>query len=322
MNKNKFYKYTKALVIIISFLFLYKNSKENYESVLNNLNIDYQIIFLSIIIIIIIQNLLNIRSFSFLKLTSKYSANFSQWSSLFYLTGLVNQSPFWGAGHVLRSYEMKKNNYSHKEYVNMYFFIFLWGILIYSLILMFLSFFINEINFYTFSILLILSAFSLMMTSKIIIEFCVKIFKKFISFELIKKITFFDFVLKELLKLIELSTLVSNKKVFLNFFFFTILLMAFEYSLLNIIFKFLFETMDSQIIFLFFLSNFLIRSVKPIDNVVGIKETILGLYGQQLGLLFLEGALIVLIWRLLGVISLVINYIFYYLVNQIQYKKI
>ena len=161
-----------------------------------------------------------------------------------------------------------------------------------------------------------------MMTSKIIIEFCVKIFKKFISFELIKKITFFDFVLKELLKLIELSTLVSNKKVFLNFFFFTILLMAFEYSLLNIIFKFLFETMDSQIIFLFFLSNFLIRSVKPIDNVVGIKETILGLYGQQLGLLFLEGALIVLIWRLLGVISLVINYIFYYLVNQIQYKKI
>ena len=116
--------------------------------------------------------------------------------------------------------------------------------------------------------------------------------------------------------------MVSNKKVFLNFFFFTILLMSLEYSLLNIIFKFLFETTDSQIIFLFFLSNFLIRSVKPIDNIVGIKETILGLYGQQLGILFLEGALIVLIWRLLGLISLVINYFFYYLVNQIQFKKI
>ena len=80
--------------------------------------------------------------------------------------------------------------------------------------------------------------------------------------------------------------------------------------------------MDSEIVFLFFLSNFLIRSIKPIDNVVGIKETILGLYGQQLGILFLEGALIVLIWRLLGVISLVINYIIYYLVNQTQFKKI
>tara|TARA_X000000368_G_C22911402_1_gene658737 strand:+ start:25 stop:588 length:564 start_codon:yes stop_codon:yes gene_type:complete len=187
---------------------------------------------------------------------------------------------------------------------------------------MFLSFLANEINFYTFSILLILSVFSLMITSKITIIFCVKIYKKFISLKLIKKITFFHFVFKELLKMIELSTLVSNKKVFLNFFFFTILLMSLEYSLLNIIFKFLFENIDSEIIFLFFLSNFLIRSIKPIDNVVGIKETILGLYGQQLGMLFLEGALIVLIWRLLGVISLVINYIFYYLVNQTQFKKI
>lgn len=322
MDKNKFYKYTKTLLIIFSFIFLYKNSKENYQSVLNNLNIDYQIIFLSIIVIIIIQNLLNMRSFFFLKLTSKYNANFSQWSSLFYLTGLINQSPFWGAGHVLRSYEMKKNNYSHKEYVNMYFFIFLWGIFIYSSILILMSFLIKEINFYTFLILLILSAFSLMLTSKLTIELCVKIFKKFISFEFIKKIIFFDFVLKELLKMIKISILVSNKKVFLNFFIFTIFLMAFEFSLLNIIFKFLFKTVDSQIIFLFFLSNFLIRSVKPIDNIVGVKETILGLYGQQLGLLFLEGALIVLIWRLLGVISLIINYIFYYLVDQIQYKKI
>ena len=65
MKKHKIYKYIKILVIIISFIFLYKNSKENFDSVLNNLNIDYQIIFLSIIIIIIIQNLLNIRSFSF-----------------------------------------------------------------------------------------------------------------------------------------------------------------------------------------------------------------------------------------------------------------
>ena len=121
---------------------------------------------------------------------------------------------------------MKKNNYSHKEYVNMYFFIFLWGILIYSFILMLLSFLVNEINVYTFSILLILSAFSLIITSKITITFCVKIYKKFISFKFIKKITFFNFVLKELLIMIELSTLVSNKKVFLNFFFFTLLIIC------------------------------------------------------------------------------------------------
>ena len=57
--------------------------------------------------------------------------------------------------------------------------------------------------------------------------------------------------------------------------------------------------------------------VKPIDNIIGLKEAILGLYGQQLGLLFVEGALIVVIWRLLGIISLIINFIFYYLVNKL-----
>ena len=167
MNKNKFYKYIKTIILIISCIFIYENSKENYESVLININLDYQIIFLSIVIFIIIQNLLNMRSFSFLNLTSKYSANFSQWSSLFYLTGLINQSPFWGVGHILRSYEMKKNNFSHKEYVSMYFFIFFWGSLIYSLILIFLSFLLNEINFYYLSILLSISILSLMATSKI-----------------------------------------------------------------------------------------------------------------------------------------------------------
>lgn len=316
MSKNKFYNYVKIVVLIISFIFLYDNSKENFKIVVNNLNLDFQKIILSIILIIIIQNILNLRSYSFLKITSKYSANFSQWSSLFYLTGLINQSPLWGVGHVLRSYEMKKNNYSHKEYVNMYIFIFFWGSLIYSSSLIFLSFIYNEINFYTLSILFILFIFSLTVTSEIILKFCIKILKKLNSFELIKKIKLFSLLFRELLKLIKISILVSKKKIFINFFFFTVLLLCFEFLLLKTIFNFLFQTIDTKIIFLFFLSNYLIRMVKPVDNIIGVKEGILGLYGQQLGLLFVEGALIVVIWRLLGAISLIINYIIYYSINK------
>ena len=316
MSKNKFYNYVKIIVLIISFIFLYHNSKENFKTVVNNLNLDFQKIFLSIILIIIIQNILNLRSYSFLKITSKYSANFSQWSSLFYLTGLINQSPLWGVGHVLRSYEMKKNNYSHKEYVNMYIFIFFWGSLIYSSTLIFLSFLYNEINFYTLSVLFILFTFSLMITSAITLKFCIKILKKLNSFELIKKIKLFSLLFRELLKLIKISILVSKKKIFINFFFFTVLLVCFEFLLLKTIFNFLFQTIDTKIIFLFFLSNYLIRIVKPVDNIIGVKEGVLGLYGQQLGLLFVEGALIVVIWRLLGAVSLIINYIFYYSINK------
>ena len=105
-------------------------------------------------------------------------------------------------------------------------------------------------------------------------------------------------------------------KIFANFFIFTSLLISFEYLTFNLIFKFLIESVDLRVVFLFFLSNYLIRMIRPIDNIIGVRESILGLYAQQLGLLFLEGALIVVISRLLGLTCLIINYIFYYLLKK------
>ena len=214
---------------------------------------------------------------------------------------------------------MKKNNYSHKEYVNMYIFIFFWGTLIYSSLLILPSFFLIEFNSYISTILFVLFIVSLIVTSKSTLKYCIEILKYLNLVKFIENNKFSNYLLKELLTMARLSALVSNKKVFVNFFIFTLLLICFEYSLFNLIFKFLFNTIDSSVIFLFFLSNFLIRMVKPIDNIIGFKETILGLYGQQLGLLFLEGALIVIIWRLLGLISLIINYVIYYLINKFSY---
>jgi hypothetical protein len=312
MNKNYFLKYIKILFILISFFFIYENSKENYQEVLNKLNFEYLNIFFSIGIIIVMQNLLNLRSFSFLRITSNYNASFSEWSILFYLTGLINQSPFWGAGHVIRSYEMKKNNYSHKEYLNMYIFIFFWGALIYSLLLISLSFFFSETSFYTLLVLSTLSTISLIVTSKITLKYCKIISEKINSYKVVKKIKLFDFLLKEFSKLFELSNLISQKKLFINFFIFTILLFCFEFLLLNIIFKFFFQNIEIKIIFLFFLLNFLIRVIKPVDNIIGIKESLLGMYSQHIGLLFVEGALIVIIMRLLSLVSLILNFIFYY----------
>ena len=318
MNKNKFFKFFKIIVLIFSFLYIYENSKKNYQSVFDGMNLDYYKIFLSIVIFIFIQNLLSIRTFSFLNLTSKYSAKFSQWSNLFFLTGLINLNPLWGLGHILRSHEMKKNNFSYKEYVSLYFFIFFWSLLIYSLLLISIYYFLFDIKFFYLFILLTVFIISLIITSKIILNFCVKIFKRIIYFRFIKKIRFLNYFIKELLKLTELSALISNKKVFLNFFFYTLLLLCFEYLSLNLIFEILFENVDFQILFLFFLTTFLIRCVKPLDNIIGAKETIMGLYVQQLGLLFLEGALIVIIWRLLSTISLIINYIFFYFVTALN----
>lgn len=321
MNKNRLFKYFKFIVIIAAFIFIYLNSVKNFKLVLNNLVLDYQIIIFSILTVIIIQNLVIIRSFNFLKLTSKYNANFIQWGGLFFLTGLINQSPLWGTGHIIRSFEMKKNNYSHKEYFNMYLFIFFWSILIYSITLILSSFLFNKVNFYTLSLLLVLSLLSFIATNIKTLEFCLKIFRRFIQYRFIKKITFSSYFLKQLIKMLESATLISNIKVFKFFFLLTLSIIIFEYSLLSFVFKFLFQKFNFEIIFLFFLINFLIKSVKPIDNLIGIKESILGLYGQQLGLLFLEGAIIGLILRLLGVTSLIFNYFLYYLLNKKSKKK-
>ena len=58
MNKNKFYSFIKVSVLLISLFFLFENSKENYKTVLIKINFDIQIIFSSILLVIIIQNLL------------------------------------------------------------------------------------------------------------------------------------------------------------------------------------------------------------------------------------------------------------------------
>jgi hypothetical protein len=318
MNINKFYKPIKILIIFISFFFLFINSKENYFIVLNKLTFDVWIIVTIILIVIIMQNLINIRSFYFLKFTSNYNAKFSEWSSLFFLTGLINHSPLWGAGHIIRSYEMKKNNFSHKEYLNMYIFIFFWGILIYSFLLFLSSLFIIDFNFYISIALLILFLFSTILTSKIVLRFCIKILNKLRLYEPFIKKNFLNFLSKEFTKMAKLSFLTSSYKVFIVFFF-TSLLICLDFFLLNTIFKFLFNTFDFHIFFLFFLSNFLIRTIKPIDNIIGLKEVILGFYGEQLGMLFLEAALIVVILRLVGLISLIINYIIYRFLNKFNY---
>ena len=57
MSKNIFFKYTKIFFILISFFFIYENSKENYKEVLDKLNFEYLKFFFLIGIIVIMKNI-------------------------------------------------------------------------------------------------------------------------------------------------------------------------------------------------------------------------------------------------------------------------
>lgn len=311
-NKN-FFTIFKFFLIICSLYFLYNSSKENYKNVLENINLNLYSLFLLLILRVVAHSLLSFRMFLFIKHTSNFSLKYINWSNLYFLTGLINVSPLWGAGHFVRSYEMKQNSYSHKEYLAMYNFVFFWGLLVNSLILMLLLFlFDKNQNIFIFSSVLILLIISIPFISKKFINFFRKLAQKFKQFDLILKFKFFRYIIDKIISIINISDKILRFQVFINFCVITILLFIFEFLIFFLVFKFLFQINDFNIVLMFFILNFLIKKIPSIDGIFGLKESLLGLYAQYLGLLFLEGVLITFFMRLLNILSIFINYLIYF----------
>ena len=124
MKKNFFFTIFKYTLIVISIIYIYINAKLNLKNVINEIELDLFIISFLMMITLILQNVLSLRIFFFLKLTSNYKPKLFEWNRLFFSTVLINSMPSWGVGHFVRSFEMKMNNYSHTEYIGMYFFIY------------------------------------------------------------------------------------------------------------------------------------------------------------------------------------------------------
>ena len=311
-KKINFFTIFKFALIICSIYFLYNSSKENYKNVLENINPNLNSLLFLLILRVVAHTLLSFRMFSFIKHTSNFNLKYINWSNLYFLTGLINASPLWGAGHIVRSYEMKQNNYSHKEYLAMFNFIYFWGILVNSLIIILLLFlFDKNQNIYIFSSVSSLLLISIPFISKKIINFFRKLVQKLKQLNFILKLKFFRYIIDKIISIIGISDKILRLKVFINFSFITILLSFLELLMFFLIFKFLFQFTDVNIVLMFFTLNFLIKKIPSIDGILGLKESLLGLYAQYLGLLFLEGVVISFFMRLLNILSIFINYLIY-----------
>ena len=314
MIKVNFFKIFKLILAILSIYFLHKISKENYKDVIENIDLEIYWITLILFLRILLHNLLSFRMFTFLKLTSNYSSQFIDWSCLYFLTGLINSSPLWGGGHVIRSHEMKQNSYSIKEYVSMHYFIFFWGILINSLLmLLLLIVFKEQINIYLFLSLLILLAISFISISTKIINLFAKLVQKFKSNTFFSKFKSLDYIANKINNIIKISNNILRLEVFVPFLIITIFLFIFEYLILCLVFKYLFQVTDLSIVLMFFVLNYLIKKIPSLDGIIGLKESLLGLFAEFIGLLFIEGVIVTITIRLLNITSTFINYIIYFL---------
>ena len=317
MIKKNYYLYFKIVISILSFFFLYSFSRKNYQSVLENINIDLFWLVLILALRIFLHSLLSFRAFSFLKLTSQYNKKFIDWSFLYFFTGLMNRSPLWGIGHFIRAKEMKQNNYSYKEYANMHYFIFFWGLLINSFILIILLTFLNnDQNIYFISSLITLFIISIPTLSKRLVKFIYQLTHK-IKSKIFLKSKLFNYLIIKIQGLIIISNNILRIHVFVNFLVITIFLFIFEYLIFLLIFKFLFQIVDLNIVSTFFVLNYLIKKIPSLDGLIGLKESLLGLYFQYLGLFFLEGVIFTLFFRLLNISSILTNCLIYFLLKRL-----
>ena len=318
MTNYNFFKIFKLILVILSLYFIYKSSDEIYKNILEKNNIKYNWLIFILFVRIILNNLLSFRIFSFLKLTSNYNSTFIKWSYLFFLTGLINISPFWGIGHAVRSHEMKKNGYSIKEYGSMHYFIFFWGLLINSFILIILLTFLNNNqNIYFIPSLITLFVISIPTLSKRSVKFIYQLIHKIKSKIFFLKSKLFNYLIIKIEDLIIISNNILRIHVFVNFLVITIFLFIFEYLIFLLIFKFLFQIVDLNIVSTFFVLNYLIKKIPSLDGLIGLKESLLGLYFQYLGLFFLEGVIFTLFFRLLNISSILTNCLIYFVLKRL-----
>lgn len=215
---------------------------------------------------------------------------------------------------------MKVNKYSHEEYACMQYNLYFWGILLNSFFLLLLYFSTNDQNIFVVLSLLTLFLISIITFSKKFFYFIHKLIVRLGSITFFSKIKLIKYIISKSSQLVLISSNNLNVSTFFNFSTITIFLFIFEYLKFVLVFKFLFNTIDWDIITMFVIINYLIKKIPMLDSLVGVKEALLGLYSKYLGLLFVEGAIFALTIRLINYAALLINILIYFLLIRFSRK--
>lgn len=309
----KFIFFNKNLKIFINFfwfisvIYLLHKIIENFNQSSVEITIKFDQLFFIFILFLVIANISCFRFFFFLKKLHKYPINFIDWSSLFFKTSLINLL-FHGSGHLLRAIELKKKHIGYVMFININFFIFTLQFFFFNVFFIILLYFTGEQTIF----LLYLC------TSILILFFLVK--KKAFFFILInfikKNLSFYKKQFTLILKNLSLNyDIFFSSKNLLIFFYFILVIFLLNVIIFHILIKSFLPSSTFFQILLIFLFIFYVNHVPIIKNLFGINELLVGMFVETLDFYFFSGAIIQLILRSMGSISVISASLFYYLLS-------
>jgi hypothetical protein len=302
-NLNMFIYFFWFICIIYLFYQIIKNFNQ-FSVEISRIEFD-QLFFIFIFSFILI-NVYSFRFFFFLKKLNKYSRNFIEWSQLFFKTSLMNLF-LQGSGLLLGAIELKKKNVSYTTFININFFIYILHFFFVMLFLfLILSFLIKEENIFLYFFILILFLFILL--RKRFILFLINFIKK--NFSFYKKQ--FTSILKNFSFNYDIFFLTKN---ILIFFLFSLVIFLLEFFIYYIIAKNILPSSNFFQIMLIFLFILLLNYIPILKNLVGINELFVGMLVESFDFYFLSGAVIQLILRLTGNISVIVMSLFYHFLS-------
>ena len=304
-------RYLEFIFFIFCLVFIFKKTFNEFMDVKNIIEFDHGKYLIILIISLINLNIMNIRFYYILKKITKYSDNFINWSRLFFQTAIMNLL-LTGTGHFFRAIQLKKKNLKYSEFISLNYVIYLISNLVNMLLFVTLFYMItNKAIIAILGIIIILLA-SYFLTNKKVYEFFLNFLKKDIKFFKKYKQIFINL-------LFHCKKFFLFKKNLIIFSLITLLIFFLEGVIIYLISStiLLNESVFNNLL-LFFLVSYL-NKFPYMQNIIGLNELIVGLFAESLGILFLQGALIQLIFRLSIYTGCILNN-FLYLILKLKNK--
>ena len=304
MNKS-FIKFLRFFISFFGVIFLFKIFLENYEYFLLVLKKGYILALPLLLVVIIHHNIVSVRSFLLFRYFTKYKENFFHWSKIFFESITLNLI-FSHSGSLYRAGLLKLSGVQYREFIGFFYLVFISYLCLNLFFILFEFVFLSKIK--TLSLLLALLSIIILI---IIFFYFPIIFTKMLEKLNLKEFIIFKYFIDKLNLVIRFLKENSNKKVFLIIFSTVLLNHIFELLIFYFSYSIVYPKLDIGLFILFFGVSFLLDRIPLINSFPGINELIFATISVPFGYDFTDGVLLKFIIRIVGILSIIFNIIFF-----------
>ena len=304
MNKS-FIKFLRFFISFFGVIFLFKIFFENYEYFLLVFNKGYILVLPLLLAAIIHHNIVSVRSFLLFRYFTKYKENFFKWSKLFFESISLNLI-FSHSGSLYRAGLLKLSGVKYREFLGFFYLVFISYLCLNLFFILFEFIFLSKIK--TLSLLLALLSVIILI---ILFFYFPIILTKMIDKLNLKKFNIFKYIIDKLNLVIEFVKNNLNKKVILIIFSTVLLNHIFELLIFYLSYSIIHPKLDIGLFILFFGVSFLLDRTPLINSYPGVSELIFATISVPFGYNFTDGVLLKFIIRVIGILSIIFNIIFF-----------